>query len=185
MPARNLRAIPPTRPDGEVASHIPANGPRWPDPASLPTQVLHLPRREREVAIIIYERGPMTANEVQSLLPRDLSNSALRAMLMRLCRKDILTRRKVTGSHHPKDRRIPFIYSPAIRAELMEARAVRQIAEDYFDGSLDRLLCAVAQAMADHEPLPDLHEPRPTVPALSASRDVPERVPPALLKPSH
>lgn len=102
----------------------------------LPPQVLNLPRCEREVAIIVYLEGAMTAKLLEARLPRRLSNSALRAMLQRLCCKGILHRQKISGSHVSSDRRIPFLYVPAITAEIVRARALQQIARDYFDGSL-------------------------------------------------
>lgn len=115
--------------------------------ALLPHQVENLPAREREVAIILYQRGAMTGKAIHDLLPRELSYSALRSMLMRLCRKRVLHRRKVTGSHDPRDRRIPYLYVPAITEDLVRSRALSQLAQDYFDGSLNLVLCAVAEAL--------------------------------------
>ena len=40
---------------------------------SIPPQVQNLPRREREVAIIIYLEGSMTAKLLEARLPRGLS----------------------------------------------------------------------------------------------------------------
>lgn len=105
----------------------------------LPPQVLNLPRCEREVAMIVYLEGGMTAKLLEARLPRRLSNSALRAMLQRLCSKEILRRQKINGSHCESDRRIPYLYTPAITPEIVRARALQQIARDYFDGSLQRL----------------------------------------------
>lgn len=113
----------------------------------LPPQVLNLARCEREVATIIYLEGAMTAKLLEARLPRKLSNSALRAMLQRLCRKGILHRRKINGSHLTTDRRIPYLYAPAITPELVRARALQQIARDYFDGSLLSVAEAVVNAL--------------------------------------
>jgi predicted transcriptional regulator len=122
-------------------------------PASLPPQVVNLPRREREVAIILYSEGSMTAKDVHDRLQRDLSHSALRSMLMRLCRKDVLQRRKLSGSHHPSDRRVPYVYGPAITKNAVRQRALLQLARDYFDGSLSLVSQAVAEAL--HHQVPD------------------------------
>jgi predicted transcriptional regulator len=89
----------------------------------------------------------MTGKAIHDLLPRELSYSALRSMLMRLCRKRILHRRKVTGSHDPRDRRIPYLYVPAITEELVRRRALTQLTQDYFDGSLNLVLCEVAEVL--------------------------------------
>ena len=87
----------------------------------LPPQVLNLARCERELALIIYLEGAMTAKSIEARLPRKLSNSALRAMLQRLCRKGILRRQKINGSHNSTDRRIPYLYTPAITVELVRS----------------------------------------------------------------
>ena len=113
----------------------------------LPPQVLNLPRCEREVAMIVYLEGGMTAKLLEARLPRRLSNSALRAMLQRLCAKGILRRQKVNGSHMESDRRIPYLYTPAITPEIVRARALQQIARDYFDGSLQRLAEEAVRAL--------------------------------------
>ena len=113
----------------------------------LPPQVLNLPRCERELAMIIYLEGGMTAKLLEARLPRRLSNSALRAMLQRLCSKDILRRQKINGSHETTDRRIPYLYTPAITPELVRTRALQQIARDYFDGSLLSVAEAVVRAL--------------------------------------
>ena len=105
----------------------------------LPPEVLNLAQREREVAILVYSSGPMTAKEVEERLDRELSNSAIRAMLERLYRKKILTRRKLQGSHMPTDRRIPYVYTPAILADGVRKAVLRDIARNYFQGSL---ICA-------------------------------------------
>jgi predicted transcriptional regulator len=103
--------------------------------ALLPPQVQQLAGRERELASKIYLHGPMTAEALGNLLPTPLSNSAIRTMLARLCDKGILGRRKLNASASA-GRRVPFVYLPAISAELAKRRALEQLAADYFDGSL-------------------------------------------------
>ena len=116
---------------------------------SIPPQVQNLPRREREVAIIIYLEGSMTAKLLEARLPRELSNSALRCMLARLCRKGILKRRKINGSHLTSDRRIPYVYSPAITPDAVRKRALDELARDYFDGSLLLVAQVLAESLTD------------------------------------
>jgi predicted transcriptional regulator len=115
----------------------------------LPPQVLNLPRCERELAIIVYLEGGMTAKLLEARLPRKLSNSALRAMLQRLCCKGILCRHKVNGSHMSTDRRIPYLYTPAITPEIVRARALQQMARDYFDGSLLQVVEEAVRALQE------------------------------------
>ena len=115
----------------------------------LPPQVLNLPRCERELAIIVYLEGGMTAKLLEARLPRKLSNSALRAMLQRLCCKGILCRHKVNGSHVTSDRRIPYFYTPAITPEIVRALALQQIARDYFDGSLLQVVEEAVRALQE------------------------------------
>jgi predicted transcriptional regulator len=105
----------------------------------LPPQVQNLARCERELAVMIYLEGGMTAKLLEARLPRKLSNSALRAMLQRLCDKGILRRHKINGSHSVTDRRIPYLYTPAITPESVRTRALQQIARDYFGGSMLRV----------------------------------------------
>ena len=111
--------------------------------------MLNLARCERELATIIYLEGAMTAKLLEARLPRKLSNSALRAMLQRLCRKGVLHRHKIDGSHAVGDRRIPYLYTPAITPELVRARALQQIARDYFGGSLLRVAEEAVQVLQE------------------------------------
>jgi len=113
----------------------------------LPPQVRNLARREREVAVIVYQQGPQTARVLEGLLGRDLSNGAIRSMLFRLCRKGILKRRKIDGSHLTTDRRIPYLYSPAIASDAIREWALEQFARDYFDGSLQLVSEALTELL--------------------------------------
>ena len=106
----------------------------------IPPQVENLAPCEKEVATIIYVYGPMTAKTIEAHhLSRKITNSALRSMLGRLCRKQILKRHKITGSHMTSDRRIPYLYTPAITPEALRIRALVEVARDYFNGSLPRM----------------------------------------------
>lgn len=104
-------------------------------PLRVPPQVANLAAREKELALIVYSHGAITAKAIEASISRPPSNSALRSMLNRLCRKGILKRRRLAQSH--KDaRRIPYLYFPAIIADDVRKNAIREIAEDYFDDSL-------------------------------------------------
>ena len=98
---------------------------------SLPPQVLRLPSREREVATVVYVNGACTAKDVQALLSVQLSNGAVRSMLVRLVRKRILERK--WGKRGPNQ---GHIYLPAIAPRELKERALKDVAEMYFGGSL-------------------------------------------------
>lgn len=103
--------------------------------AVLPPQVQHLAGRERELASKVYLHGPMTAEALGARLSARLSNSAIRSMLTRLCNKGVLTRRKRTPTASSA-RSLAFVYLPAITPDLTKRRALEQLADDYFGGSL-------------------------------------------------
>ena len=103
---------------------------------NLPPQIQLLSWRERQIASIIYREGPMTAKALQARLADDLSNAAIRSMLVRLCGKQILRRRKRTVECKEGARRVAFIYLPALETDDVRQTALRQLAEDYFGGSL-------------------------------------------------
>ena len=102
----------------------------------VPPQVANLAAREKELALVVYSHGAMTAKALEAQLSRPPSNSALRSMLNRLCRKGVLKRRRLTPSKHKIAKRIPYLYFPAVTADEVRKGAVRQIARDYFDDSL-------------------------------------------------
>ena len=102
----------------------------------VPPQVANLATREKELALVVYSHGAMTAKAVEAQLSRPPSNSALRSMLNRLCRKGVLKRRRLAPSKHKVARRIPYLYFPAVTADEVRKSAIREIARDYFDDSL-------------------------------------------------
>jgi hypothetical protein len=57
-------------------------------------------------------------------------------MLVRLCNKGILKRRKRMVLCNEGARRIAFLYLPALGTDYVRQCALRQFAEDYFGGSL-------------------------------------------------
>lgn len=131
--------------------------------------------RERQLASMIYGEGPMTAKDLEARLGDDLSNAAIRSMLVRLCNKGILKRRKRMIVCKEGARRIAFIYLPAIGTDDVLQNALRQFAEDYFGGSL--LMVAQASIGLLHDApdgLPNLVEAGLAQPAPRAS------LPPAL-----
>lgn len=104
----------------------------------LPPQVLDLAPREREIATVVYRLRSARAKEIEDHFAGELANASIRSMLMRLCKKRILKRRRITVSK-PGARRIAYLYLPAIGAETVREGALRQVAMDHFDGSLSEM----------------------------------------------
>lgn len=126
------------------AQTSPAASPAEVGPADVekftPPQLKKLAQREREVASIIYDRGPCTANEVQTCLSVQISNGAVRSMLVRLVRKGILERRwGKRGRGHE------YLYLPAIMPADVKQRALIELTENYFDGSLTAVAMGVLE----------------------------------------
>ncbi len=96
-----------------------------------PPHLDRLPPREREVARIVYDYGACTANQVQALLATPISNGAIRSMLVRLIRKDILRRRwgaRGRGREH--------VYMPALMPSDVQRHVLLEVSEKFFEGSL-------------------------------------------------
>jgi len=113
--------------------------PRRNSPAAVPPQLERLARREREVATIVYAYGPMTASQVQERLSDEISNGAVRSMLVRLVGKGILTRR-----WGRRGRGQTFIYAPAITSDDLKFDVIRRVTVEFFDGSLVDVATTVA-----------------------------------------
>jgi predicted transcriptional regulator len=102
----------------------------------VPPEVGSLYRREREIAEIVYGRGSATAKTVQELLSNELTNAAVRSMLNRLVGKRILRRTRPEGSAE-------YVYSAAISPMGSRNRAIRELAEDFFGGSVNEIAASV------------------------------------------
>jgi predicted transcriptional regulator len=124
------------------------NQARTPAPAEpwIPDQVEKLASREREVATLIYVHGQCTAKQVQARLSADLSNGAVRSMLVRLVSKGVLDRRwgKRGRSHE-------FVYLPAITSKKIKLDAIRRLTAEYFDGSLAGVSLVLAELVEDQD----------------------------------
>ena len=109
---------------------------------ALPPQVQGLAARERQLASAIYRCGAMTAKELEAIIHPTLSNGAIRSMLVRLVRKGIL--RRESGK---RGRGQEFVYLPAITYEEVKRRALAQLSERYFNGSLLRMMIEIADLL--------------------------------------
>lgn len=124
---------------------------------ALPPQVQGLAFRERQLASAIYRRGAMTAKELEAIIHPTLTNGAIRSMLVRLVRKGIL--RREAGK---RGRGQEFVYLPTITSEEVKRRALAQLSERYFNGSLLRMMIEIvdllevdAQPASPARPRPD------------------------------
>jgi predicted transcriptional regulator len=106
-----------------------------------PSEVRRLFPREREIAVIVYDGGLVTANEVLARLSSPLTNPALRSMLNRLVRKGVLTRQLLGIGR-------VYVYAPAVTASSTRQSALEQFAEDFHAGSLSALADAIADMLA-------------------------------------
>jgi predicted transcriptional regulator len=114
-----------------------------------PPEVLKLYRREREIAEIVYASGLATAKDVQGLLSDPLTNAAIRSMLNRLVRKGILRR-------SPKNDGVEYVYCPVVTNAISRERALKQLAEDFFGGSLqDAAVLVTNLARRSERPRPE------------------------------
>lgn len=108
----------------------------------LPPQVTRLAQREREIATFIYEAGACTAKDIEPCISPPISNGALRSMLVRLVKKGIL--RREWGK---RGRGQQFVYVPSIMPEDVKRRAIRQLSDLYFEGSLLTMMMEVFESL--------------------------------------
>lgn len=116
----------------------------------LPPHVLDLWAREREVATIVYQRGPSTANEVRACLSAPLSSAAVRSMLMRLVNKGVLRLRPGR-----RGRGFPAIFIPTSIASDARVQALKKLSTEYFDNSMVRVALAALSVASERGELPD------------------------------
>jgi len=106
---------------------------------------------ERDVLLIVWRHGFMTADQVREDLDRPLKDSTVRTVLRRLEEKGYL-------AHSVDDR--TFIYSPAESRQRVAGRAVKRIVDWFCEGSVETLLVGMVdskvlgraelQRLADH-----------------------------------
>lgn len=95
-----------------------------------PPQIEGLVGRELEIARFVYDRGSVTAREVEDYLPDRLHNSTIRTTLKRLVRKGVIRRRNSVRGRGQR-----CIYLPVITLEHVRREAVSELIESYFDRS--------------------------------------------------
>jgi predicted transcriptional regulator len=122
-----------------------------PDQSTLPPEVRKLFPRERQIAAIVYGNGLVTARDVEFHLAQSLTNSAVRSFLNRLVRKGLLLQQRC-------GKRRTIIYAPALTDSIALELAIKQFAEDFYDGSLAELADEVGEFFSRPPPLAELLE---------------------------
>ncbi len=98
------------------------------------TPHLDLSRRERQIMLVIYERGPQTAQEVLQHLPEPPSYSAVRTMLRVLEEKGHLTH----SQDGPR-----YVYQTVQPRDKASEGALRQTVRTFFDNSTEQAMAAL------------------------------------------
>lgn len=91
-------------------------------------------RRERQVMDILFRKGKATAEEVLAELPDPPGYSAVRALLVTLEGKQLVT--------HSKDSR-RYVYLPAVPEKRAKRTALKQLLATFFDGSPEKLVASL------------------------------------------
>ena len=95
---------------------------------------LTLSRRERQIVQILFAQKEATVNEICEQLSGSPTPMAVRRMLAILMEKDLLRRKK---------RGREFVYLPKQSRKKTGAKALRDVVQTFFDGS-------IGQALATH-----------------------------------
>ena len=93
-----------------------------------------LSRRERQIMLIVYEQGQVSAADVHSALPDPPSYSAVRALLRILEEKGVLKHRE----EGPR-----YIYLPVVPHEKESRSALKQVIDTFFKGSWANAVAAL------------------------------------------
>lgn len=92
---------------------------------------------ERDVLLIVWRHGSVTADQVREQLDRPLKDSTVRTVLRRLEEKRYL-------AHSVDDR--TFVYRPAESRQRAAGRAVKRIVDWLCEGSVETLLVGMVDS---------------------------------------
>ena len=92
---------------------------------------------ERDVLLIVWRYGSVTADQVREQLDRPLKDSTVRTVLRRLEEKGYLA--------HSVDERT-FVYRPAESRQRVAGRAVKRIVDWFCEGSVEALLVGMVDS---------------------------------------
>jgi predicted transcriptional regulator len=126
----------------QAAKYGAGNPAEDPAPNYIPPQIEQLSWRERQVASVVYRYGYATAKDVEAELGGEVSNGAIRSMLVRLVKKGLLIRRRGGRGAGCRD-----LFIAALSVDHARLRALSRIADEFFDGSLPQLQQYVMNAV--------------------------------------
>jgi predicted transcriptional regulator len=92
---------------------------------------------ERDILLVVWRLGSVTAEHVREELNRPLKDSTVRTVLRRLEEKGYL-------AHSVEDR--TFIYRPAESRQRVAGRAVKRIVDWFCEGSVEALLVGMVDS---------------------------------------
>ncbi len=93
-----------------------------------------LSKRERQIMDVIYQNNEATVAEVQEAIPNSPSYSSVRALIGILEKKGYLKHKKIGRA---------FIYSPIINHKKASQHALKQVAQTFFDDSIEHVVAAL------------------------------------------
>jgi len=93
-----------------------------------------LSRRERQIMDLIYERGEMSAQDIQSALDDAPGYSAVRAFLKILETKGQLTHFDIGGK---------YVYKPTESWTAVARKSIERVVETFFEGSLEKAVATL------------------------------------------
>ncbi len=105
--------------------------------ATPPHDPAELGELERDVLLIVWRYGFVTADQVREDLDRPLKDSTVRTVLRRLEEKGYL-------AHSVDDR--TFVYRPAESRQRVASRAVKRIVDWFCEGSVETLLVGMVDS---------------------------------------
>ncbi len=100
-----------------------------------------LSRREKQVMDILFRKGKCTAEEVMEELPDPPGYSAVRALLVTLEQKELVT--------HTKDSR-RYVYQATVPEKRAKQTALRQLMTTFFGGSPEKLVASLLDPKDQH-----------------------------------
>ncbi len=102
--------------------------------------MIHLSRRQRQIMDILFRRPDSTAEEIRAQLPEAPSNSATRAMLSTMVKKDYIKQR---------EENFRYVYAVAMEQETAQKSAVDRLINTFFNGSTSAAVSALLGMQSD------------------------------------
>jgi predicted transcriptional regulator len=97
----------------------------------------YLSRRLQQIMDLAYEKGPISASDLERELPGAPANSTVRTQLRQLEERGLVR-------HYEEDGR--FLYVPTASAQIAARVAMRKVLQAYFKGSLELAFATLISA---------------------------------------